>query len=400
MRKIPHLKKVLVGSAFAGAFFLGNPAAGAQELPTIPQIDSAGFVDQVRADLKSVGIETKPVDAALTDAVDTAVNGAAAAASKDVNQAVEGAVNSPAAQRVAEQANLQTQLPAPSEQQDYAGADAITGEPLTNPTPIGLLEEATQPEFVPQGTDPNYVWKNDLFSKIAAGKPHADYVLHRVPGSFYDAPQIPEESNVAMTEGKSLYGPGTPLYIREDTMCTLTAAGMDAEGRKIGITAGHCGNVGDPVSSADSWQVGPTGTVVSKNAQLDYSLIEFGSQAEVTRSYNGVTAYGIGGATQPGDITCKRGVATGRTCGMTFQHSQKITINQVCAMVGDSGAPVFHNGRIVGSVSRGLIPGLPSCRTPWQGALHNPTVVSNADAIIADLNRREDVGSGFTLPEN
>lgn len=400
MRKIPHLKKVLVGSAFAGAFFLGNPAAGAQELPTIPEIDSAGFVDQVREDLQSVGIETMPVDKELTDSVDSTVNGAAAAAAKDASQAVAGAVNSPAAQRLAGQANLDTQLPAPAAPPDYAGADANTGEPLTNPAPIGLLEEATQPEFVPQGTDPNYVWKNDLFSKIAAGKPQADYVLHRVPGSYYDAPQIPEESNVAMTEGKSLYGPGTPLYIHEDTMCTLTAAGTDAEGRKVGITAGHCGNVGDPVSSADSWQVGPTGTVVSKNEQLDYSLIEFGSKAEVSRSYNGVTANGVGGTTQPGDITCKRGVATGRTCGMTFQHTERVTVNQVCAMVGDSGAPVFRNGRIVGSVSRGLIPGLPSCHTPWQGALHNPTVVSNTDAIIADLNRREGVGSGFTLPEN
>lgn len=400
MRKIPHLKKVLVGSAFAGAFFLGNPAAGAQELPTIPEIDSAGFVDQVREDLQSVGIETMPVDKELTDSVDSTINGAAAAASKDASQAVAGAVDSPAAQRLAGQANLDTQLPAPAAPQDYAGADANTGEPLTNPAPIGLLEEATQPEFVPQGTDPNYVWKNDLFSKIAAGKPQADYVLHRVPGSYYDAPQIPEESNVAMTEGKSLYGPGTPLYIHEDTMCTLTAAGTDAEGRKVGITAGHCGNVGDPVSSADSWQVGPTGTVVSKNEQLDYSLIEFGSKAEVSRSYNGVTANGVGGTTQPGDITCKRGVATGRTCGMTFQHTERVTVNQVCAMVGDSGAPVFRNGRIVGSVSRGLIPGLPSCHTPWQGALHNPTVVSNTDAIIADLNRREGVGSGFTLPEN
>lgn len=400
MRKIPHLKKVLVGSAFAGAFFLGNPAAGAQELPTIPEIDSAGFVDQVREDLQSVGIETMPVDKELTDSIDSTVNGAAAAASKDASQAVAGAVNSPAAQRLAGQANLDTQLPVPGAPQDYAGADANTGEPLTNPAPIGLLEEATQPEFVPQGTDPNYAWKNDLFSKIAAGKPQADYVLHRVPGSYYDAPQIPEESNVAMTEGKSLYGPGTPLYIHEDTMCTLTAAGTDAEGRKVGITAGHCGNVGDPVSSADSWQVGPTGTVVSKNEQLDYSLIEFGSKAEVSRSYNGVTANGVGGTIQPGDITCKRGVATGRTCGMTFQHTERVTVNQVCAMVGDSGAPVFRNGRIVGSVSRGLIPGLPSCHTPWQGALHNPTVVSNTDAIIADLNRREGVGSGFTLPEN
>ena len=41
------------------------------------------------------------------------------------------------------------------------------------------------------------------FSKIAAMKPQADYVLHRVPGSFYDAPSIPEESNAAMTEGKN-----------------------------------------------------------------------------------------------------------------------------------------------------------------------------------------------------
>ena len=85
---------------------------------------------------------------------------------------------------------------------------------------------------------------------------------------------------------------------------------------------------------------------------------------------------------------------------MTFQHTERITINQVCAMVGDSGAPVFRDGRIVGSVSRGLVPGLPSCRTPWQGALHNPTVVANTDAIIADLNRREGPGSGFVLPEN
>ncbi len=42
-----------------------------------------------------------------------------------------------------------------------------------------------------------------------------------------------------MTRGKSLYGPGTPLYVNQDTMCTLTAAGTDAAGRKVGLTAGH-----------------------------------------------------------------------------------------------------------------------------------------------------------------
>ncbi|MDO5032063.1 S1 family peptidase [Corynebacterium sp.] len=399
MRKIPHLKKVLVGSAFAGAFFLGSPAAGAQELPTLPEIDSAGFVEQARSDLASVGVQTAPVDSALTDSVDAAVNGAvrnasAAAAAASAQQAgafppltvnaedaVQGAAES-AAQNAANTA------------QKYAEKYA---EPLTNPHPIGLLEQATQPEFKPQGTDPNYVWKNDGFSKLAAGKPQADYILHRVPGSFFDAPRIADESTEGLNKGTSVYGPGTPLYIGQDTMCTLTAAGTDAEGRKVGITAGHCGNVGDSVSSADSWQVGPTGTVVSRNDYLDYSVIELGSKATVTRSYNGVTASEFGGTVAPGTVTCKRGVATGTTCGMTYTQGKEVQVNQVCAMVGDSGAPLMRDGRIVGSVTRGLFPGLPGCSTPWQGVLHNPTVATNTDAIVADLNRKGGVGAGFTL---
>ena len=146
-----------------------------------------------------------------------------------------------------------------------------------------------------------------------------------------------------MTEGKSLYGPGTPIYINDETMCTLTMAGTDADGRKVGVTAGHCAEVGDSVASADSWQVGPTGTVVSKNTELDYSVIEFGSDAEVTNSYNGVTAHGVGGTVKPGDVVCK---------GSDLNHlrddsdeEREHQLNQVCATVGDSGAPVFRNGR-------------------------------------------------------
>lgn len=41
-----------------------------------------------------MGIETMPVDKELTDTIDSTVNGAAAAASKDASQAVAGAVNS------------------------------------------------------------------------------------------------------------------------------------------------------------------------------------------------------------------------------------------------------------------------------------------------------------------
>ena len=75
MLRIPHLKKVLVGSAFAGAFFLGSPAAGAQELPQ-PDFDSAGIINQVRDGLAEVGIQTPQVDKNVTDAVDASVRNA------------------------------------------------------------------------------------------------------------------------------------------------------------------------------------------------------------------------------------------------------------------------------------------------------------------------------------
>ncbi|APT83188.1 S1 family peptidase [Corynebacterium ammoniagenes] len=405
MRCMPHLKRVLVGSAFAGAFFIGAPAAGAAdagaaELPN-PVVDSAGFVDHVRGELSSVGVDTPEVDAQVTDAVDDALNQVVPQV-PEVPEApavpsAPAAPVAPAAPAVPEVPELPV-LPEVEATQEFATDLYDQAEALTNPNPIGL-QELTQPEFKPVQVDPNYVWRNDMFSKVAAGKPFDDFVLHRAPGSFFDAPRVPEESNRAMTQGKSLYGPGTPIYINDQTMCTLTMAGTDAESRKVGVTAGHCAEVGDSVASADSWQVGPTGTVVSKNAALDYSVIEFGSDAEVTNSYNGVTAHGVGSDVQPGDVVCKRGVATGTTCGMTLMKDDKIQLNQVCATVGDSGAPVFRNGQIVGAISGGIRPGNigVSCITPLQGALHVPTVVSNSDAVIADMNRRGGVGAGFKL---
>lgn len=395
MVRFSHLKKVLVGSAFAGAFFFAAPAASAQDLPSF-SLDSAQIVQDVRGELSKFGIETAPVDTQVTDAVDAAaaqLNQQVSQAAQDIQEAV------PVAVPELPQAPAQAVAQATAVTQQYADM------PATNPDPLGIdddLESATQPDFKPLVADPNYRWKNDMFSKVMAAKPTADYVLHRVPGSFFDAPRIPEESNRALGEGKSLYGPGTPIYVGDDTMCTLTAAGYDAQGHKIGITAGHCGEPGDVVASADSWQAGPTGTVAYKDETLDYSVIEFGSNAEVTRSYNGVTAYKFGGDVKPGDITCKRGVASGTTCGITYTVTEMLQFNQVCAMVGDSGAPVFNRGRIVGVVSGGITPGGVgiSCVTPLQGGIHVPTVTSNADAIKASMDRRGGLGAGFYLPKN
>lgn len=362
------LKKVvlttIVIATVATMATMGTTAAVAQDLPSVissdvaagvlgphvgyPEVDSAAAIDDLRGQLASVGVHTSPVDQAVTRGVD-----------KFIVDVVPGA-------RYPEQIADTSQLP-------------------------------------PEAQDPNYVWRDDLPARLLAGKPHADYVLHRVPGSYFDAPRIPEESNQALTEGKALYGPGTPIYVGDDSMCTLTLAGIDTHGRKVGITAGHCGEVGDPVSSADAWQVGPSGTIVEKNDYYDYAVIEFGSNAEVTNSYNGVTVTDTGGTVNQGQVVCKHGVATGRSCGTTWLVGDDISVNQLCATAGDSGAPVMVGDRVVGYVSRGAIP-VPgaqnlSCRTPLQGGLHAPTATGNIDQVLTRLDDGGGVGAGLRLPD-
>ena len=130
MRWMPHLKRVLVGSAFAGAFFIGAPAAGAAELPN-PVIDSAGFVEHVRGELSSVGVQTPQVDVQVTDAVDDALQ-------KVVPQNTPALPQPEAPQ--APQETAASELPAASEIQEFATQAYDQTEALTNPNPIGLQE--------------------------------------------------------------------------------------------------------------------------------------------------------------------------------------------------------------------------------------------------------------------
>ncbi|WP_080796085.1 S1 family peptidase [Corynebacterium pacaense] len=242
---------------------------------------------------------------------------------------------------------------------------------------------------------PNYEVRTDLESQIMAATPGE--VVHRVQGSWFNAPAVPAESIEAESQGTSLYGPGTPIYLGEHSMCTLAVTGTDAEGRKIGITAGHCGKVGDSVRSADSYWVGDSGTVVATGTGSDYSVIELGSNAAITNSYNGVTVDEIGGTVVGGQQLCKTGVATGRTCGPVWTADQRSTMSQLCANRGDSGAPVLAGTRLVGVMSGGMIPNYDlACRTPLQGPLFMPSLSVNMDQILRDMDGSEGPGSGFT----
>ncbi|RNE49038.1 hypothetical protein C5L39_05240 [Corynebacterium alimapuense] len=345
---------------------MAAPTAGATEFtaPELPalEIASAEFVDHVRADLASVGITAPPVDAQLTDALDQAI--------VDV---------------------IPQELVSPVESATLEMPDPVA----TEFTEVASSESA---KYETVATDPNYQWRSDPISKMMAAKPTANAVLHRVGGSWFDAPRIPVASQQAQERGVSLYGAGTPIYLGESAMCTLGAVGTDAQGRKVGLTAGHCGQPGDQVSSADSWQVGPTGTVVASNSVYDYSVIEFGSNAELTGNYNNVAVNELGGQVTSGTELCKQGVASGLTCGTTWSADEFVQFSQVCAMTGDSGGPVMAGDRIVGMISGGVLPYQQlSCQTPLQGALFMPTVSTSMDAVVSDMNAQGGVGAGFAL---
>ncbi|MDK4258701.1 S1 family peptidase [Corynebacterium propinquum] len=370
-----------------------------------PVVDSAGFVENARSQLQQWGIQTPELDREITDAIDQQIASALPQhrspqkhRSSQGPQASASGIGAASGDKAPASVD---KVPAAETRGDHAvDGNGSVGKDYASNDYDGIGE---RPAIIENpAIDPNMRWVNDPLSKILAGKPTEDFVLHRVPGSWFDAPRIPEESNEYLSQGTSLYGPGTPLFVGDSGICTLAVAGTDAQGHKVGITAGHCGAEGDYVASADSWQVGNSGTIVASNAHHDYSVIEFGSNAEVTRSYNNVTVDEIGAGPRFGDQVCKNGVATGHTCGVHYGDAEGIQFNQVCASLGDSGGPLLVGNRLVGIISGGANPtGLDlSCRSPLQGFLHVPTMASDANTILADLDAHGGVGAGFQLPEN
>ncbi|MCT1425132.1 S1 family peptidase [Corynebacterium sanguinis] len=246
--------------------------------------------------------------------------------------------------------------------------------------------------------DPNYIWRTDPVSKVLAGKPAADRVLHRVPGSFHDAaPIAPEAWDAQVNRGKALYGPGTPVYINGSAMCTIAAAGYDAAGRMVAVTAGHCGSEGQSVISADALGVGESGRIAAVNRQLDYAVIELYPNAEVSRTYNGVTVNHLGAAPRAfGQVVCKSGYASAQTCGVTWIDDGHTNLNQVCAMQGDSGAPLLAGDSLVGIINGGIINA--PCYSPLQGPIFSPTSSARFETILGAMNSGSAPGSGFRLP--
>lgn len=182
-------------------------------------------------------------------------------------------------------------------------------------------------------------------------------------------------------------GGGTGIVVDGNAACTLTTIGHDAANRLVGITAGHCGDIGDPVTPEFDWDGGPVGTIVAQAPAIDVAVIEF-DPARVTpvERVGGVTITGVGPPTAFPDIACKEGRTTGDTCGITWLTDpvRHETWTQICVMQGDSGAPVVVGTTLVGMINA-------FAEVPCLG----PSVGTTMDAVLDALNSYGGPGAGF-----
>lgn len=135
--------------------------------------------------------------------------------------------------------------------------------------------------------------------------------------------------------------------------CTLTTIGNDAAGRLVGLTAGHCGGVGQTVYSERFGNRGPAGRIIVSNNDLDFDVIQFDrAKVQPLRTVGNVTIRSIQtAAPQFPSVLCKTGRTTGSTCGVTFFSDNVSHFSAVCVAEGDSGSPVVIGDRLIGMVN-------------------------------------------------
>ncbi len=186
---------------------------------------------------------------------------------------------------------------------------------------------------------------------------------------------------------RAVIGGGSGIVVNGHALCTLTTVGHDRGGALIGLTAGHCGNVGNPVVSERNRGAGVIGRFVAKNAKLDYAVIAL-DPGKVTpvRRIGGTTITHTGKPVAFPTIICKEGRTTGNTCGWAYGDvfASQQTWGQLCIAEGDSGGPITVGTTLVGMVNAYLAQ-----------ACIGPAVGTNMNTILGDLHHRGGPGAGY-----
>ncbi|MEV0246982.1 hypothetical protein AB0H76_10375 [Nocardia sp. NPDC050712] len=197
----------------------------------------------------------------------------------------------------------------------------------------------------------------------------------------------------------AVLGGGSGITLGEQAACTLTTIGYDRAQRLVGLTAGHCAELGTPVRAERASEAGPIGTVALVDPDDDYAVIEFDPGKVVpVRQVAATRIDGIGAGPRPGDLVCKNGRTTGYGCGVVWDAHPWWFRNETGSRSGDSGAPVTLGDRLVGmnvghlaEAPLAVAVSGPPGRMP---AVHS-AVATQIGMILADIEQNGAVGAGF-----
>ncbi|WP_280407608.1 S1 family peptidase [Nocardia brasiliensis] len=205
----------------------------------------------------------------------------------------------------------------------------------------------------------------------------------------------------AAVEPSTSLGGGSGILLGRGA-CTLTTIGYDRADRLVGLTAGHCAELGMSVRAEQTPDAGVLGTVAAVDHQNDYAVVEFDhAKVRPSRQVAATVIGGVGAPPRPGDVVCKHGRTTGYNCGVVWDTHRWWFQNQSCSQPGDSGGPVTLGDRLIGmNVGHIGIPAtaLPAvdlmCRSA-AGPLHDVAVATQIGMVLADIDRTGGIGSGF-----
>lgn len=190
-------------------------------------------------------------------------------------------------------------------------------------------------------------------------------------------------------------GGGAGIIV-DGSNCTLTTIGHDNTGELVGFTAAHCGGLGSQVVPEGSEGLGPVGTVVAANGDLDYAVIKF-DPTKVTPipNFAGFLIKGID--TSPhaqGQQACKFGAATGNFCSVIFSipsPGPRMSMHGLF-QPGDDGGPVTSDDQLIGMIRNGEVIYMLNLPLPNKPVTYSIKIGTILDDVTADGGP----GAGFT----